>query len=140
MVTEADVVVTGHEHKGFGVIHYNGKLFINVGALGRVDASTTEYTRTPQYAHIKVFKDRCEAAAFPVQCALPGDQVLDREAILVEEARKQRLQQFETTLTNGNVLVANLEDIVQEVSRSIVKDDVKREVLSRLQKAQIDRE
>ena len=31
----ADIVLTGHEHVGFGVVRRNGKLFVNPGALTR---------------------------------------------------------------------------------------------------------
>lgn len=95
--TDVDVMCIGHDHRGFGIVEKDGTIFTNPGALGRISADLVELKRQPKVTLIRVYKDHCEASLVNVP-AQPGNEVLDRERIIIEKERKKALVSFRNTL------------------------------------------
>lgn len=96
--TNADIVLTGHEHSGFGVIEKNGRLFCNPGALGRVTASVGDVNLEVKVALIEVcgMDKKIELLKFPPNIARPASEVIDRAKLEQDKEHKQTLLSFST--------------------------------------------
>lgn len=94
--TNADIILTGHEHSGFGIIKKNGKMFINSGALGRVTASIGDVNKEVQVAVIEINGTRYDAwlHKLPVDIARPANEVLDRDKLIQEKRRQEQIGNF----------------------------------------------
>lgn len=124
--TTADMILSGHDHTGYGVFRRpkDGKLFCNPGSLTRLAASQAEVSRPIQAALITVAKSpyggyKDAITLFPLLCAKPGEEILDRSKIEAEAQRSYAMEQFSTliqTETGGAELV-DLEAIMAEMAR-----------------------
>ena len=94
LVTSADVLVVGDYHPGIGIIQHNNTLIVDPGALARQKAATSDMTRPVQVAVLTVTAEGCSAELVPLECARPGDEVLSREHLEVEEQREDRIGKF----------------------------------------------
>ena len=99
--TDADILLTGHEHIGFNIITQNETIFCNPGALGRVSASVGDVNRLVQVADIDVLMGVDGEALYQVSLkqlpdtvALPADEVLDRERLEAEKRAAQQIESF----------------------------------------------
>lgn len=99
--TDADIILTGHEHMGYGIIYKNDRIFCNPGALGRVSASVGDINRDVNVAKISIDKNssglpeiKIDLKKLPPNIALPADEVLDREKIEVEKRTAQQMESF----------------------------------------------
>lgn len=118
--TQADVILTGHDHVGYGIRkRLDGKIFCNPGALPRISASRTEMARKIQAALITVEPGRStEIQLIPLSCAKPGEEVLDRSAIDAAEKRQYAMEQFSALVKTktGQRILLNITDIVNQVA------------------------
>lgn len=125
--TTADMVLTGHDHSGFGVYRRaDGKVFVNPGSLTRIAASVGEIERTPQVALIDVkavmVEGRQEYKAvvdlIPLKCAKPGAEVLDRSKIEADQKRAYAMGEFTALIQDqaGGKVVLNVADIITEIA------------------------
>jgi len=117
--TQADVILTGHEHTGYGVIkRKDGKIFCNPGALMRIKASHAEINRRPQVALVTVDQGKADVKLIPLKCAKPGDEVLDRSAIDAEEKRQYAMEQFSALIKKqtGEKVILNVPQIVETIA------------------------
>ena len=99
--TDADILLAGHEHLGFGIKVDGDTIFCNPGALGRVSAGIGEINRDVKIAEITVQKRINEEAtysvkliALPEDIALPASDVLDREKIELEKEMQKKIEGF----------------------------------------------
>ena len=98
--TDADILLTGHEHTGYGVFVNNDTVFCNPGALGRVSAAVGDVNRTVQVADIDISLEngqaKCDVSLVPLPdtVALPADEVLDRERLDAEKRAAQQIESF----------------------------------------------
>lgn len=98
--TDADILLTGHEHTGYGIFTNNDTTFCNPGALGRVSAAVGDVNRSVQVADIDVFlengcaKYNVSLVSLPDTIALPADEVLDRERLEAEKRTAQQIESF----------------------------------------------
>lgn len=106
--TNADVLVVGDYHPGIGIIEHTNTyedtqrnvislqttLIIDPGALARQKAATSDMTRPIQVAVLTVTAEGCNAELVPLECYRPGDEVLSREHLEVEEQREDRIGKF----------------------------------------------
>lgn len=122
--SSADIILAGHEHQGFGVVEDNGTIFINPGSLGRISSSLTEIARKPCIALIELTPEGRGAQIIEVPCAPDGNDVLSRELIEVEKARKEHLNTMNDLLTIMDTTIgiadifetrARIDDIAPEV-------------------------
>lgn len=109
--TTADLVLSGHDHKGFGVYKRpDGVTFCNPGAMLRISASVSEIERTVQVALITAdtVARKVDVKLVPLQQAAPGDQVLDRSKVEESKQRQYAMENFSALIqshTGGKVLL-----------------------------------
>lgn len=114
--TNAEIIISGHDHLGYGVIkRADGKLFVNPGALMRLSASEGEMRRTIQVAVIDT--DTKTAKLIPLACAKPGEEVLDRSAIVEEAERRYAMDEFSALVNaGGKNTYISVEEIVNRIA------------------------
>ena len=108
--TDADLVLTGHDHTGYGVYkRADGKVFCNPGALLRSAASMSELERPIQIAVIDIrSKTDFDVTLVPIRCAKVGAEVLDRSGIEADKKRSYAMESFAAlikTNTGAKVLL-----------------------------------
>ncbi|GAB6098669.1 metallophosphoesterase [Halanaerocella petrolearia] len=137
VVTEADIVVAGHYHLGFGEQDHKETKFINPGALVRMSADTKEIERQPQVALIDL-ADEIEVEFKKLKSAKPGEEVLDRTAIEAAAFREKKLADFTQTIkAAGEFKYFSVEQILDQVANNQeITEEVKQEALERISKAQ----
>jgi len=115
--TNAKIILSGHDHTGFGVIkRHDGKLFCNPGALMRISASQAEIDRTIQVAIIDTAAE--EISLVPLKCAKPGDEVLDRSKIVENQERQYAMEEFTALIqADGKAVKLNIPDIIDQISK-----------------------
>jgi exonuclease SbcD len=131
--TEADIVLSGHDHTGFGVYHRaDGKIFCNPGSLTRMSASVNEIERTVQVALIDT--DTKNIELIPLKCAKLGDEVLDRSKIEADQKRQYAMEEFAALIQTGSGerVLLNIDDIVttiaaqEQLPRDVVEATLKK--------------
>jgi DNA repair exonuclease SbcCD nuclease subunit len=102
-VVGTDIVLTGHEHIGYGIRKHGKTCWVNPGALGRLTARVEEMVRKPRVAVITVLpvaEQTGKMADYPFNVNLidvphkPGDEVLSRDALQEVAAHEERLSEF----------------------------------------------
>lgn len=103
--TDADILLTGHEHSGYGIIKKENKIFCNPGALGRVSASVGDVNRNVQIAEITIEDGVYDVSLIPLpdDIARPADEVLDRVALEEEKAANARIETFAQQIEQINI-------------------------------------
>ncbi|MEK4879366.1 metallophosphoesterase family protein [Paenibacillus sp. FSL R5-0908] len=125
--TEADMVLTGHDHTGYGVYRRgDGKVFCNPGSLTRLSASQSELSRTIQVALIEIKpkegsrtgKMYGEIKLLPLQCAAPGEEVLDRSKIEADQKRQYAMESFAALVqtSTGERVLLDIPTIVDTIA------------------------
>lgn len=121
--TEADIILTGHEHIGFGVIkRYNNKgelkIFCNPGALGGTSASLEEMDRTIQCAIINIEdKDNYDIILRPLKCQKPREEVLDRSLIEEQKEKEKQIQVFSNSIADFEVKKLDVYNIAEAIAK-----------------------
>lgn len=117
--TTADLVITGHDHTGYGVYRRaDGKIFMNFGALPRIQASMNELERKIQVALIEV-TDTIEITPIPLASAKPGPEVLDRTKIEAEKKRQYTMDNFAALIqqNTGQAILLDVNQIVETIAK-----------------------
>lgn len=103
--TTADLVLTGHDHTGYGVYRRpDGKVFCNPGSLTRIAASVAEMERPIQVALIDVRDAQAKdfnVDLIPLLSAKTGPEVLDRSRIEEAKARAYAMTEFAAIIQKG---------------------------------------
>ena len=128
--TEADLILTGHDHTGYGIYkRADGKTFVNCGAICRLSASESEIERTIQVALITVEDNKLQdIELIPLQSAKSGTEVLDRSKIEAEQKRQYAMEEFSSLIQDkqGNTAVVDVNAIVEAIAE---KEKYKPEVV-----------
>lgn len=126
--TEADIVLSGHDHIGYGVIkRKDGKLFVNPGALMRLTAAKAEIERNVQVAVVDTAAR--DAKLVPLKTAKPGEEVLDRSRIEEHAELQYAMEEFTALIKeNGKVVRLNIPDILEAISK---QDKIPADVVSK---------
>ncbi|MDQ7789983.1 MAG: metallophosphoesterase family protein [Candidatus Desulforudaceae bacterium] len=120
--TNADVVLSGHEHLGYGLIRRDdGVWFCNPGALGRVSAKVEEFHRQVRVAVFTFTEDGIFAELVPLKSARPGHEVLSRDHLIQAAEREERTAAFlallaedrETRLLDTREIINHIADSEQ---------------------------
>ena len=130
----ADIILTGHEHTGFGVKTINNKVFCNPGSLARVTAGTGDIRKDVRMAVIEINKDgyRVELVNLPSFVAKPSSEVLDIDRLLEEKRNKEQLNNF---INNINSVEIKNDFNIYESLVSISKiENVEEDVISECRK------
>jgi exonuclease SbcD len=118
--TNADIVLTGHCHTGYGVYkRKDGKIFCNPGSLLRSSASAGELERPIQVAVIDT--QTKDIQLVPLKCAKPGNDVLDRSKIEADERREYAMSEFAALIQTGTGEKALLD--IDNIVETIAKQD-----------------
>lgn len=135
--TEADITFAGHYHSGFGVKHINNKYFINPGSIVRISNSIGEIERKPKVVYIEL-GDSITVREIELKSALPGDEILDREALEMSKSRSLKLHQFYKSIAvSMEYKKIDIAAIVEEIaSNQDLRIEVKEEALRRIAIAQ----
>lgn len=102
--TNSDIILTGHEHTGYGKIVHGGTTYINPGALGRVTASVGDVNKVVQVCIIESGPDKTFTVTFRKLNYAPAEEVIDRDRLLREKEALQSREKFLSTLANSNVI------------------------------------
>lgn len=152
--THANIILSGHEHSGFGVIKKKGDsfrnhtLFCNPGALLRVSAGIGDMNMAVRVAEITVngFQSEIEFIYCPEDIALPAAQVIDRERLLKEKEHEQKINSFFRSIAETDIEMFDTTDIMavfkQFAEQEDINADIQKEIVKRLSIAseKVDRE
>lgn len=129
-----DVLLTGHYHAGFPLQHRNGKYIVNPGAMARINNHRSEIKRIPQVALLELSKAGIDIRLIPLQCAKPGQEILDRSYIEQESYRQEKLAEFVQIVdSSADFQSMNIRDIINEISQlHQVEEKVTLEALRRI--------
>ena len=137
--TKAQVIISGHEHIGFGIKHReDGVLFINPGALCRLSAHAAEIERKVSVALLTINSvNDYSAEIIPLKSALPGHEVLSREHLENEAEREGRLNKFLDLLASeGESKFLEVREIIEDIAaRENLPGEVQAEALQRIGRA-----
>lgn len=118
--TEADLVLSGHDHLGFGIYERSdGKVFMNCGAICRLSASEAEVNRKVQVAVITVENGKLQPIELvDLRSARPGNEILDRSQIEAETKRQYAMDEFAALIQtdDGSTTAVDLEAIIQNIA------------------------
>lgn len=118
--TEADLVLSGHDHLGFGVYERSdGKVFMNCGAICRLSASEAEVARSIQVALITVEDGTLQPIELiDLRSAQPGKDILDRTQIEANAKRQYAMEEFAALIQtdDGSTTAVDLEAIIQNIA------------------------
>lgn len=92
-----DIWCFGHWHKDQGIVHMDGKLFVNQGALSRGSLQRENIERNPKAALLRVWVGGFEALPLPMRVAPPED-VFDFDKKERNERESAQIDQFITKL------------------------------------------
>lgn len=103
--TDADILLTGHEHTGYGIKPFGTSVACNPGALGRVSASVGDVNRRVNICEIETTssgKFRIKLVPLPEDIARPAEEVLDREKLEEEKETAVKLETFSQQIQQVN--------------------------------------
>ncbi|SEF46452.1 DNA repair exonuclease SbcCD nuclease subunit [Caloramator fervidus] len=135
--TAADVTLAGHYHNGFGIKNYCNKYFINPGAISRISNALSEIRRIPSYVIIDI-DSHINTEIRPLKCAQIGENVLDREKLIIEHNKNILFNKFVHQITSyGNFELMKLENIISEIAKhENISEIIKNEALNKIALAQ----
>lgn len=126
-----DIILSGHEHSGFGIVEKYGKIFCNPGALARVTAGVGDVNMTVSVLMIDTDKDEMLSL---VKCPLakPAEEVIDREKLLKEKEHAEKMQKFFTSVSDIDLSMIDSSDIFKifdEFCKTESVDDKVRDII-----------
>ena len=142
--TQADLTLVGHYHLGYSRLPLEpvpGHLFVNPGALVRLEASAAEMRRQPQVVLVEARPGARPGAGtvtvrgVPLRSAEPGEKVLDRAAVEAAASRDRQLADFIQRIREASdgFRVPSLEDIVARIAATQgCSPEVREEALRRI--------
>jgi DNA repair protein SbcD/Mre11 len=118
--TEADLILTGHDHLGFGLYERSdGKVFLNCGAICRLAASEAEINRKVQVALITIEDQKLQGIELiDLRSAKPGAEILDRSQIEADQKRQYAMEEFAALIQSedGTKAIVDLNAIVEAIA------------------------
>ncbi|MHB8171254.1 MAG: metallophosphoesterase family protein [Thermincolia bacterium] len=137
VVTTADVILSGHEHLGYGLKQRGDTWFCNPGALSRMSAKVEEMHRPVQVAVFTFSEDGIEAELVPLMCAAPGSEVLSRDHLVEAAESEERMNRFLNLLAReGESKFLEVREIVDGIAKKEkLPKAVVNEALDRIAKA-----
>ncbi len=135
--TQADFTLGGHAHLGFRDVEYDGRLFVNPGAIARLSALVQELDRRPQAVLLDFTGSKPVCRHIVLKSARPGAEVLDRSRLNKTAFQEEKLHQFiQEVRSSGDYQGSSLEDIIQTIAdRQNLDNHVREEALKRLSAA-----
>lgn len=118
--TTADLVLTGHDHIGYGVYkRADGKAFCNPGSLTRLAASVSEMARPIRVALITIDGAESTVDFIELKVAKPGDEVLDRSKIEEAKKRAYAMDSFSALVATkqGEKVLLDVNQIIEAIAK-----------------------
>ena len=129
VVSNVDLIITGHIHEQFGPLKRGKVTMVNPGAPMRSSASIKEIERKPQFIELKVNSDSKEFTLTPIllECK-PGEEVLDRSELEEAKKRKKAMNSFKASVKiDGKEVKLEAEDIIRNYAKL---KDIPKEITS----------
>ncbi|XJZ25990.1 exonuclease SbcCD subunit D [Bacillota bacterium Lsc_1132] len=138
--TTADLVLTGHDHIGYGIYErFDGKVFVNCGSLTRLAASVGEMERDIQALLITIGSNKQKKLQLiKLESAKPGSEILDRSKIEAEAKRQYAMEQFSALIQTqtGEAVLLDIDSIVEQIADAEgLKADVVKIALQKINEA-----
>lgn len=138
--TTADLVLTGHDHTGYGIWKRDdGKVFANIGSFTRLAASQAEITRDIQALLITVRSDtEADLELIKIESAEEGSKVLDRSGIEAEKKRQYAMDSFSALIKTreGEETLVDIPGIIEMIAKQeTVAPDVVALALEKIEQA-----
>lgn len=130
-ITEADIILVGHFHDGYGLRKVNGKIFISPGSIAR--DSINQFDRKPQIVLLKIDNGKVDIEFIKLKNVLKREEIESKE---IEEVKDFIFNEFFQSLKEKDTSSFDPEKIIEEIIRNEkVSEEVKNEVLRRYEKA-----
>jgi len=130
-ITDADIILIGHYHDGFGERKVNGKIFISPGSIAR--DSINQFDRVPQVVLLKIDGSKIEIELKKLKNVLKKEEIESKEA---QEIKDFIFNDFFQSLKGKNIDSFDPEKIIDEILKDEkVDEEVKKEVLNRYEEA-----
>lgn len=130
-ITEADIILIGHYHDGFGERKVNGKIFICPGSIAR--DSINQFNRIPQVVVIKIDGSKIETQFIKLKNVLKKEEIESKE---IKEIENFIFKDFFQSLQGKNIESFEPEKIIDEILKDEnVDQEIKDEVLKRYEEA-----
>lgn len=100
VVSDADLILSGHYHPDSIDTTYNGIRFVKPRATGRPDASLHNIKHKPNYAIVDLTSGEIEVEFRDYQSAKPGIEVFDVKNIVDEKEKTSKLKAMSETIRN----------------------------------------
>lgn len=126
--TDADILLTGHEHCGYGILTKNETVFCNPGALGRVSAAVGDVNRNVQVAVIEVTDNgevKVDLVPLPEDIAKPAEEVLDRDKLEEEKAANAKIETFAAQIEQIQIdeeAIISIDDTMEQMHKILDGD------------------
>ena len=130
-ITEADIILIGHYHDGFGERRVNGKIFISPGSIAR--DSMNQFNRIPQVVLIKIDGSKIDIEFIKLKNVLKKEEIESKD---MKEIEDFIFNDFFQTLQGKEIDSFEPEKIIDEILKDEnVDQEVKKEVLKRYEEA-----
>lgn len=138
--TDANIILSGHYHTGFGVKEINNKYFINPGSLLRTNSSKPELKRIPEIIILDISKENILVKEIPLKSALPGEEVLKINNDF-EKIKSEALEDFKLLVRqNTNLESYNIYEILKEISdKNNFPKKILEEALKRIEDIEVNK-
>lgn len=129
--TKAHITLLGDYHIGWGIIEYQGKLFINPGALIRKTIAEEDIKRHPQAAIIEINEKYINAKLIALQSVKPIEEIFKLEEIEKQRKYHEKLLTFKQTLKHNHLLTIST-DIKKLVAQYAKLKGIEQEVVNKV--------
>lgn len=119
-ITKANITLSGDFHLGFEPVEYEGKVFINPGALVRKYNFIEEIERKPQVVIITIYDDKTfDYELRKIKCAKSGSEVLDRSVLETKQLYEQKLEDFKKSIESNSSksYTVNINEIIEMIAK-----------------------
>ena len=134
ITTKADIILSGHDHGGFPILHQDGKIFANPGALLRVTTATSDVNLDVKIVSVQVEPGEISVdyITLPETVALPAKEVLDVERAAYEKKSRQATQDFADRLSQiSKHMITTDENALDTLQKQLGFSDEIKEILQK---------
>lgn len=132
--TKADITLSGDFHLGFDTVEYQGKFFINPGAMVRKYNFLEEIQRTPQVALITIDDNlKITVDLIPLSTAKPGNEVLDRSQIIRKQEYESKMLEFKQSIKTYDSYHYSV-DLIEVIQYLALQEKLEPEILQEVLK------
>lgn len=125
--TNANLILTGHEHNGYKAKEINNTIFVNPGSLSRTDRSLKH---DPSYLYFEIDDSlKLKMAIYKLKTAKPYEEVFNLEDSESKKDKNKLLENFKNELLkinkNKNISIENI------MTNIVVSNNIEKSVLDK---------